>query len=230
MIKLVGFVTSCFLTFATRAQTDSAYKANDLIKIEQSLCDALPGDSSTWSIYLDPHWWAVTEEGKAYDKKTFLEEFTPFPKGISGNIHVIHPVCLFHDSTAIVHYTADEFENVFGQKLHTTYAVMDTWYKTGHSWKMIGMQIFEIPQLPLAAPSVAAEVRAFTGTYELASNRIAVISLKGDSLFIQKNNQAREVLFQEANHIFFTLDNPRVRIFFTKNMSGIMQMRERRNG
>ena len=226
----VAVAVLCSVSQILQAQTDSAGKANYLLSIEQSLCDALPGDTTTWSKYLDPHWYAVTEDGSGTDRKSFLEEFSPFSKGISGNIHVIKPVCLFHDDIAVVHYVADENEIVFGQKLHTSYAVMDTWYKTSNSWKMISMQIFEIPQLPSPVTPVISDVKKFTGTYEMTENKTAVISLSGDSLFIQKNNHPRQVLYLETDNVFFTMNNTRGRILFMKETSGQMVMKERRNG
>jgi hypothetical protein len=226
----IALAAVCSFSQLLQAQTDSAGKANYLISIEQSLCDALPGDSSTWNKYLDPHWYAITEDGTGTDRKAFLEGFSPFSTGISGNIRVIKPVCLFHEDIAVVHYTADENETVFGQKLHTSYAVMDTWYKTSDSWKMISMQIFEIPQLPIPVSSVISGVKNFTGTYEMTENRTAVISLSGDSLFMQKNNHPREILYPETDNVFFTLNNTRGRILFMKDVSGQMLMKERRNG
>ena len=226
----VAMAGLCCISQALQAQTDSAGKANYLISIEQSLCDALPGDSTTWSKYLDPHWYAITEDGSGTDRKAFLEGFSPFSKGISGNIHVIKPVCLFHEDIAVVHYTADENEIVFNQKLHTSYAVMDTWYKTGNSWKMISMQIFEIPQLPVPVKPITSELKKFIGTYEMTENKTAVISLSGDSLFVQKSNRPRELLYPETDNVFFTPNNTRGRIIFMKEASGQIVMKERRNG
>jgi hypothetical protein len=226
----VFLVVLCGLSQLLQAQTDSAGKANYLISTEQLLCDALPWDSTTWGKYLDHHWYAITEDGSGTDRKAFLEGFSPFSKGISGNIQVIKPVCLFHGDIAVVHYVADENETVFGQKLHTSYAVMDTWYKTGDSWKMLSMQIFEIPQLPLPAISNAVDIKKFIGTYEMTENKTAIISLSGDTLYRQKNNHAREILYPETENVFFTKGNTRGRILFIKDLSGQMVMKERRNG
>jgi hypothetical protein len=230
MSKPVILIACCLLSSALQAQTDSTGKANALLKIEQSLCDALPGDSSTWNRYLDPQWYAITEDGTGTNRKDFLNGFYPFSKGISGNIKVIHPTFIFRDGFAVVHYVADENEIVFDQQLHTTYAMMDIWYQKADSWKMISMQIFEIPQLPTARKPLAADLKQFTGTYELSENRIARIFLETDTLFIQKNDKTPEILLQEMGNIFFTSGNTRGRVLFAKDGTGKMIMIERRNG
>jgi hypothetical protein len=51
------------ITVQCVGQGDSAAKAQQLIRLEQSLADALPGDSATWDKYLDPAWYVTTEDG-----------------------------------------------------------------------------------------------------------------------------------------------------------------------
>jgi len=41
------------------------------LKIEQTLSDALPGDSATWSKYLDPKWHLVAEDGSGQFRAEF---------------------------------------------------------------------------------------------------------------------------------------------------------------
>ena len=212
------------------AQTDSVLKANTLIRIEQALCDALPGDTATWSKYLDPAWHAVTEDGSETNRKDFLLGFSPFSKGVSGHISVIRPLCLFHGDVAVVHYVADEYETVYGQQLHTTYAAADTWYQTGNRWQMISMQIFEIPQLPPAVKPVLADIQKLTGIYELTENKTAEVRWRNDSLLLIKGNHPPELMYEETGNVFFTKTNTRGRILFVRADSGKMKMIERRNG
>ena len=211
-------------------QTDSAQKARQLLRIEQELMDALPGDSSLWSRYLDDRWYIITEDGSGYHKQDFLKSFAPFSKGFSGHINVARPVVTFFDKMAIVHFVADEYEIVWGQQLHTSYAVADTFYPTDSSWKMIGSQIFEIPQLPPAIKISASTLKRYTGNYELTAGKIAHVSLKNDSLFIQKNAGKTESLFAETNAVFFLKSDSRGRKIFTLNEKGEPVMLERRNG
>src|ERR1700761_3369690 len=149
MRKLILTLAILFLAFQySRAQNDSTAKAHQLINLEQALADALPVDSVLWSKYLDPQWLIVAEDGSVSYKKDFLKTFAPFPKGVSGVVKVTQPIVVFHDNFAVISYVADEHEDFFGNKLHTTYGTMDTWYEKDTSWVMLSMQDFEIPQLP----------------------------------------------------------------------------------
>jgi hypothetical protein len=212
------------------AQNDSAKMAGQIIKIEQALADVLPVDSAFWSKYLDPKWHIVDEDGNGAFKKEFLETFKPWPKTISIQVSVTKPVFAFHGNIAVVQYIADEYETAYGQKLHTTYGTMDVWYKTDTSWRMLSMQDFEIPSWPPAIKPAVAILKKYTGTYQLTDENIAVISLKNDTLYIQKNKRKPEALFAETADVFFRKSDARGRKFFVNDASGNMQMLERRNG
>jgi len=213
-----------------RAQADSAAKAGQIIKLEQKLADALPGDSLTWKKYLDPNWHIVDEDGNSSTKKEFLSGFAAFPKGVSGMVKVTRPVLAFHDNIAVIQYVADEHENFFGQNLHTTYGTMDTWYKTDTSWMLLAMENFEIPAWPPAIKVDTQILRQYTGTYRLTDDIKAVVSLKNDTLFLQKNKRRAEPLFAETTNVFFRKNEARGRKLFVNDEAGNMLMLERRNG
>ncbi len=212
------------------AQNDSAKMANQIIKIEQDLADRLPVDSAFWSKYLDPKWHIVDEDGNGAFKKEFLESFKPWPRTISIHATVTKPVFAFHGDIAVVQYVADEYETAYGQKLHTTYGTMDVWYKTDTTWRMLSMQDFEIPAWPPAIKLAAATLKKYTGTYQLTDDNIAVVSLKNDTLYIQKNKRKPEALFAETTNVFFRKSDARGRKFFLSDANGTMLMLERRNG
>lgn len=212
------------------AQEDSAAKAEQIIRLEQILANALPGDTVPWSKYLAPNWYETTEDGTGFFKDAFLHSFAAFPSGFSGNIRVTKPVLVFHDNFAVIHYVADEHETVFGQQLHTTYGMANTWYKNDSSWVMLSMLTFEIPQLPTAIRLKTATLQKYTGTYRLSADRMAVISLKRDTLFIQKGKHPPEALLAETEQVFFRRSDTRGRKIFVEDGSGNMIMRERRNG
>jgi hypothetical protein len=212
------------------AQSDSTAKADQIIKLEQKLCDALPGDSAVWSKYLDPKWHLMDEDGNGSFRKDFLDGFKPFPKQVSGTIKVTKPVLSFHGNIAVINYVADEHETFYGQNLHTTYGTMDTWYKTDTSWMMLSMLSFEIPAWPPAITVELNTLKQYTGTYKLGDENTAVVSIKNDTLFIQKNKRQPEPLFAETSSIFFRKSDARGRKFFVKDGTGQMLLLERRNG
>ena len=227
-LLLAGFMFSFSLPGS--AQNDSASKAQQIIRLEQTLANALPGDTMPWSRYLAPNWYVTTEDGTGFFKEPFLHDFAAFPPGFSGNIRVTKPVLVFHDKFAVIHYVADEHETVFGQQLHTTYGTVDTWYKSDTSWVMLSMLSFEIPQLPPAIHVDTAILRQYTGTYQLSAERMAVVSLQRDTLFIQKGKNPPEALLAETQRVFFRMSDTRGRKLFVTDEAGNMIMRERRNG
>lgn len=213
-----------------QAQEDSVTKARQIIRIEQCLADALPGDSALWNKYLDPRWFVTEEDGSGQFKKVFLADFKPFPKGISGNIKVTQPTFVFHDNVAVIHYVAVEHETVYGQPLHTTYGTVDTWYKTDTSWTMLSMLSFEIPAFPPAIHVDQQILKTFTGTYQLTEGHLAVVSVSHDTLYISKNKGKEEALYAETANIYFRKSDARGRKLFVKDASGKILMLERRNG
>ena len=226
---LSGFL---LLNFAETllAQTDSAAAAVRIIELEQRLADGLPGDSALWNRYLDPGWHLVDEDGNGSFRKKFLDGFKPWPATISGHVTVTKPVLSFHDNVAVIQYVADEYETAYGQKLHTTYGTMDVWYKTDSSWMMLSMQDFEIPALPPAIKVNPRILKEYAGTYRLTADNLAVISLRNDTLIIQKNQRKPESLFAETDQLFFRTADARGRKYFVKDQSGQWLMLERRNG
>ena len=225
----------CLLTVALLAsqfavaQPDSVFRARQIINIEQNLMDALPGDTSIWAKYLDEDWYIINENGTGYHKKEFLKTFGPFPKGFSGRINVTYPVLTFHDKFAIIHYVADEYEEIFGQQLHTSYATADTYYQTADSWKMIGSQVFEIPRLPAATTLKPSILKSYTGNYRLSDSTVARVFIEHDTLFIEKKGK-REALLPETLNVFFRKTDARGRKIFVTNDEGQKLMLERRNG
>jgi len=229
---IIATVATLIINHAV-AQKGNAATTRQIIRIEQALMNALPGDTTLWSKYLDPQWYIVTEDGTGLGKTEFLKGFSPFPKGYSGTIKVIKPVVTIHGNVAIIHYVADENEEIFGQHLHTSYGTANTWCKAGGpgdtAWKMIGSQIFEIPQLPVALKVAPQVLRQYAGTYTLA-DRVSIVSFKNDTLFLQRGNAAAEPLFAETANVFFRRSDTRGRKIFIKNEAGEVLMVERRNG
>lgn len=64
----------------------------------------------------------------------------------------------------------------------------------------------------------------------LAGERVAVVSLLHDTLFIQKGKNPPEALLPETNNVFFRLSDTRGRRIFVPGENGQMWLRERRNG
>ncbi len=219
-----------FILGHVEAQTDSAAVTSQIITIEQALANALPVDSTVWSNYLDKNWHIVDEDGNVSTRKEFLATFKPLPKEVTLNVTVTRPVFSFHENMVVIQYVADEHESTYGQQLHTTYGTMDVWYKTGEKWTMLSMQDFEIPALPPAIKISALLLEKYVGIYQLIKGKTAIVSLKNDTLYLQKGSGKAEVLFAETDNIFFKKSDSRGRKLFVTDEYGKMLMLERRNG
>jgi hypothetical protein len=227
LIVLSGAVSA----FGQVSYADSIRYSNQLISIEQQLMDDLAGGISiNWNKCLHENWFVVTEDGSKRDKKTFLADLKPLPKGYSGYIKIIKPKTVFYNNTAVISYVADEYESVFENKLHTNYGVMNTYVRNDTSWTMISSEVFEIPQLPPPIDVPVAILKKYTGLYQLSDSNTCIISLKNDTLFYQRNGRPQFALLPETETIFFRMADTRGRKIFVEDENGIMLMRERRNG
>jgi hypothetical protein len=217
--------------FAQAINSDSVNNSMQLIRIEQLLMDAIPlADTATWKKYLDDKFFIVTEDGTRFNKQDFISGFKPLSKGYSGYIKVIEPKFVFGENICVISYVADEYETVFGQKLHTTYGVMNTYIRKDTSWSMIASQVFEIPQLPLSIKIASDVLKKYTGRFQLSDSTYYIVSFENDKLFGQRTGRQKEELFAETENIFFRKADTRGRKIFLKDENGRMQMLERRNG
>ncbi len=77
-----------------------------------------------------------------------IEELNPLPAGYGGRIQIIEPICKVYGNTAVITFINDEYLELFNQKIHTQYHQSDTWLNENGQWKIISLQLFEIPKNP----------------------------------------------------------------------------------
>lgn len=223
----VGLMTAFSQSFVTYS---IAY-SKEIIGMEQQMMDAIPmGDAATWDKYLDKEFFIVTEDGSRLSRLEFMATVKPLPKGYSGWIKVTNPKVSFAKNVAVINYVSDEYEFIFGQKIHTTYSSMNTYIKTEAGWKMITSQVFEIPQLPPAIHLTNDVLKKYTGTYQLTDTISCNITLQNDTLYMQKKGRTKEALLPETETIFFRNSDTRGRKYFITDETGTMILLERRNG
>jgi Domain of unknown function (DUF4440)/Domain of unknown function (DUF3471) len=231
-LSLILFLLSgSRLVFSQNMPADTAGIGKKLMSMEQQMMDAIPiGDSATWDKYLDTQFFIVTEDGTRLDRKAFMASMRPLPKGYSGWIKVINPKWYVDDQTAVINYVSDEYEFVFGQKIHTTYSSMNTWVRKPKGWQMVTSQVFEIPQLPKPVAISPEVLKKYTGTYRLTDTVTCTVTFENDTLYVQKKARSRQALLPETSNVFFANENTRGRKIFIQDDDGGMLMLERRNG
>ncbi|HTK82477.1 MAG TPA: DUF4440 domain-containing protein [Bacteroidota bacterium] len=211
--------------------SDSAKYTRQLVNIEQACMNDLGvGSSKNFNKYMHRDCFIVNEDGETVTKQAFVSQIRPLPKGYSGHINVTDVKTVFYDKTAVIKYVADEFEDVFDNKLHTKYAVMNTYVRNDTSWQMVSGQIFEVPLPPPSITLPTSVLQKYTGTYRLSDSVTCTISLRNDTLYFQRIGRVKAALKPETENVFFRAGDSRGRKLFVKNDKGAMVMRERRNG
>jgi hypothetical protein len=118
--------------------SDHALLVSTFQQLEQNLMDAIaPGNAAIWGSVMDDDCSITSEEGQLSSKKDFLRDLKPLPPGLSGGITVRDLTVQSFASFAIVRFEADEWEQVFGQRLTTKYRMTDTFRRDGTGWKLV---------------------------------------------------------------------------------------------
>ncbi|MDP9078660.1 MAG: DUF4440 domain-containing protein [Bacteroidota bacterium] len=231
LIILMALLLLTIKSGIAQTKTDSAAKAQLLLTIEQILQDgAATGDTASYNKYTTADLLVVNEDGSRDSKASFLAKLHPLPKGYSGHINIVNPRFNFRENLAVVNFVADEYENVLGQQLHTTYGIMDTYVFAGNEWKITNLQIYEIPQLPEKGISVDPDLlREYCGTYYMTPDVSYTVSLENGRLFGHRKGGTKEELLAETNSVFFRRSDTRGRKLFFKGADGVWRMHERRN-
>ncbi len=137
-------------------------------RLEQKLMDATaPGDKAVWDSIMDDGCVITSEEGQVSSKADFLRDLRPLPAGLAGGITVRDlPVQPFA-SLAIVRYEADEWEQVFGQRLTTKYRMTDVFRQDGAAWKLVSSHTSVVTADPPAQSVDRSRWGALVGDYQL---------------------------------------------------------------
>ena len=128
------------------------------------------GDKAVWDRAMDPSCVLTTEEGQVMTREQFLASLRPLPSGLTGAIAVKELTAQEFPSFAVVRFMADEWENVFGQRLTTKYRVTDTFRRAGSGWTMIASHVSVITQNPPTQNVSKTNWPALAGTYQLLPN------------------------------------------------------------
>lgn len=246
-------MTSCILAFLTiyaaactgapapageraaAGQADSATTAAELVRLTQSLLDAVAsGDTALWARHLAEDGLFTDENGNTATKRKLLANMHPLPPGFSGHIVVANPrVRVAGDadgSVAIISYDANEDETVFGQALHTRYHQTDSYIRRGGRWVMLASQTQVLPSEHTAVAIDPATLDAYAGTYRLAPTVEYVVTRNGARLLGKRAGRPPEELFPLGADRFFRRGAPRGEKIFERDSTGrVSSMIDRRD-
>jgi len=223
-LLLVGM--NCF----SQARPDSIFQM--LVQKEQKLADAIAtGDKPVWSVALHDSCIITIEDGSFMTKEKLIADLNPLPAFFKGTIKIIEPKCKVYGNTAVLTFIDDEYEELYGQHIHTQYRQTDTWIVMNGDWKMVAMELFEIPKNPTPVPMAADILSKYVGIYEMGSDRKCEITVESGKLFAKKNGKNPTELLAETENVFFRNGDGRGRVIFIKNITtNKYNMIERRAG
>lgn len=224
------FVLMTMVSMNGLAQTTADETQRLLLKSEQDLMNGIAiGNRELWDRHLHDQCVITIEDGSAMTKQRFIEELNPLPPGYVGHIQIIEPVVRIHGNTAVLSFIDDEYLELFNQKIHTQYRQTDTWINFDGVWKMVSMQLFEIPKNPQAISIDSILLKRYEGTYGLSAERTCTVYVEGGTLFIRKGTNTPQELLAQTETVFFRQGDGRVDVIFQKRGPSYVMI-ERREG
>lgn len=227
----ISYLLFLFTSMDCLSQNPSDSIFQMFVQKEQILVDAIAtGDKPVWQGAIHDSCIISIEDGSSITKEKLISDLNPLPKNFTGMIKVIEPKVRIYDNVAVISFINDEYEQVYGQHIHTQYRQTDTWIKMNNEWKMVSMELFEIPKNPPAITLPSAVLAKYAGTYYLGDDRMCKVTVDSGKLYTKKNGKGRNELFAESENIFFRAGDGRVRVIFKKDANGKYMMIERRAG
>jgi len=195
----------------------------------QRLHDALaPGDTAVWDRVLDADCKITTEDGEVLDKVRFLEEMRPLPAGFGGHIKVRDLTVQRLERAAVVHYWLDETEDMFGQRLQTTYVETAVYRRAPDSWKMVALQVTVVPRDLDAIPVNSTDWTTLIGDYRLADEAAShyEVRLRDGALYGGRDEKTATLLIPLAPLVFFQKGSTHIMIFVQDGTGRTTELRE----
>lgn len=187
-----------------------------LQRTTQSLFDALAtGDKSLWEKVLADDCIYTSETGEVLDRTKFLAELRPLRAGFSGQIRIEDMSFRYLGTATISHYLVNEWEDVFGQKLHTRYLVTDTWRRAGSEWQLAASQTTVVPRDLAPVPVDRRGWPKLAGEYRLSprDERPYHVYLREGTLYGGSDEKSATELIPLAPLVFFQKGSIHTMIF-----------------
>jgi hypothetical protein len=198
-------------------------------KNTQALFDALaPGDKKVWDKALARDCIITDEDGKVQSKVDLLKDFGPLPPGSTGSIKIENLKVQDLGTAAVVHYLADESEDVSGQQLHTKYVTTDTYHLIGRDWKIVASQVTVVPRDLDPVPVEKSGWPALVGEYRVTpdAKHGYHVYLREGTLFGGRDEQSATQLIPLSPLVYFQAGSIHTMIFVPDAKGAITEVRE----
>jgi hypothetical protein len=213
------------MAVASAAQVQAASVEEELRRLTQENLDAIAaGDVAVWRRNFHSDLVHVDEEGKVRSKSELLDELSPLPPGLVGNLKVRDFRMAMHGTdTAIVTHEDQEHLSYFGQILESRWRTTDTWVKTGDGWRLAAQQILALQVDPPAVALSRNALCQYEGTYELTEQIRTRVTCGDDGLQFKRVDRAAVLYKAEVADVFFAPGQPRTRRIFQRDEQGAIQ-------
>lgn len=231
-LRLVPLVALLLATpFGARAGQASAADLKELTAITQSLMDALAsGKKDVWDAALAEDAIVVDEFGRTQQRKEAVDGIAGLPPGFSGEIKLLNPKARAYGDAAVFTADADEYETVFGQKLHILYRMTNTFVRRDGHWKLAAMHTVTVPTTPPALGVDGLKLDDYPGVYRYAPERAFTVSSDGKTLsFVTRPGRPPTRLLPLARDVFMDDGDEKNLFLFRRDKTGrIVELIERR--
>jgi hypothetical protein len=198
-------------------------------KTTQTLFDAFAtGDKSLWEKLLADDCIYTSETGEVLDRRKFLADLRPLPPGFSGQIKIEDMTFRSLGTATVSHYLVNEWEDVFGQKLHTKYLVTDTWRRDAGEWKLAASQTTVVPRDLDPVPVDKHGWPKLVGDYRLSpgDKRVYHVFLRDGALYGGNDEKSATELIPLSPLVYFQKGSIHTMIFVPGADGAIREVRE----
>jgi len=195
---LLIFILPC------RAHAGETITPEELLRRTQNLFNAIAAsDIAPWEKYLAADCMYFDEKGRALNKSDLVKEAAQLPKGYWLKFTIEKTQVRIFDATAILSYDIVEDLKIYGQQLGAKYHMTDTWIRRNGEWQLTAAQAFRYYGDPATGDADVSKFADYAGTYELAPGLTAIVSVEEETLYYQRGDNPREVLYAEVPGLFY---------------------------
>jgi hypothetical protein len=195
----------------------------------QALYDGVTsGDPKPWIADIAPDCLYTSEDGLTQGKAEVVKSIVPLPKGFSGGIKVEEFQVRDAAGAVVTHYINDEWEDVFGQHLHTKYVNTDTWAPRDGKWQIVATHATVVPRdedpVPVDPKALAAVVGSYS--FDPTGKRIYKVFLRAGKLYGGKDEASATELIPLSPLVYFQAGSIHTMIFVADAGGQITEVRE----
>jgi hypothetical protein len=204
----------------------------ELRSIAQEMLDAIaPGNAEVWRRYLHERVILVDENGTVRTKAEMLEEFSPLPPGLVGNLKVDTFRAETHGDVAVLAYEAQEHLDYHGQILQSRYRINDTWLKTGQGWQLLAEQVAAVLKDPPSIKLTQQQLCEYNGSYAMTADIVTTLKCTAEGFAAERTGRPATQYLAELPDVFFVAGQPRTRRIFQRDAQGkVVAFVDRREG